>query len=318
MLPLIEAKGLAKSFTLSRGLAAAKTLKAVNGVDIAVAPGEILGVVGESGCGKSTLARLLLRLIEPSAGDVRFSGESLLAMPPAELRQTRRFLQMVFQDPYSSLDPRYTIGATLLEAFAIHGIALSRSGKREKAIELLERVGLTGDFAGVYPHELSGGQRQRVGIARAMALDPRFVVLDEPTAALDVSVQAQIIELLSRLRDRLNLSYVFISHNIALVRYFCDRVAVMYLGRIVEILDTSDFTPHHHYTAALIGSVFQPDPRAGHVIEPISGDPPSAIDLPPGCAFATRCPAASDRCRREVPVLTASGTGEAVACFHPR
>lgn len=318
MPPLIEAKGLAKSFTLSRGLAAAKTLKAVNGVDIAVAQSEILGVVGESGCGKSTLARLLLRLIEPSAGDVRFSGESLLAMPPAELRRTRRFMQMVFQDPYSSLDPRYTIGATLLEAFAIHGIALSRFGKREKAIELLERVGLTGDFAGVHPHELSGGQRQRVGIARAMALDPRFVVLDEPTAALDVSVQAQIIELLSRLRDRLNLSYVFISHNIALVRYFCDRVAVMYLGRIVEILDTRDFTPRHHYTAALISSVFQPDPQAAHVIEPISGDPPSAIDLPPGCAFAARCPAASDRCRREVPVLAASGAGEAIACFHPR
>ena len=311
--PLIRIEALTKRFQTGGGLLARpREMLAVREVTLDIGKGEVVGVVGESGCGKSTLARLILRLIEPTAGRVSFDGTDLSALSPAALRRMRRRMAMVFQDPYSSLDPRFTIARVLEEPFRVQGEALVTG----QMGEMLAAVGLPASMAESHPHQLSGGQRQRVGIARALALRPDFVVLDEPTASLDVSIQAQIVALLADLRDRLGLTYLFISHDLGLVRYFCDRIVVMYLGAVVEVLPTAEAAPRHPYTRALTQSAFVPDPARRRTIAPLAGEIPSPFNLPPGCAFATRCPLASDRCRAERPALS-NDPDHPVACFHP-
>ena len=311
--PLMRLAGLTKQFHSGGGLLSRpRSMMAVRDVSLSIGRGEVLGVVGESGCGKSTLARLVLRLIEPTSGQVVFDGTDLTALSTPALRQMRRRMAMVFQDPYSSLDPRFTLTDVLAEPFRVQGQPLPP----DAVPAMLAAVGLPQTLATSYPHQLSGGQRQRVGIARALALSPEFLVLDEPTASLDVSIQAQIIALLADLRDRKGLTYLFISHDLGLVRYFCDRIVVMYLGAVVEVLPTTQAAPRHPYTQALNQSGFAPDPAKRREIAPLQGDIPSPFALPPGCAFATRCPAASDRCRRERPDLSDDPT-HPVACFHP-
>ncbi|WP_413867563.1 ABC transporter ATP-binding protein [Albidovulum sp.] len=311
--PLIRVDGLSKRFQSGGGLfVRPRAMMAVRDVSLTIRRGEALGVVGESGCGKSTLARLVLRLIEPSAGTVTFDGTELTALPPAALRRMRRRMAMVFQDPYSSLDPRYTLARVLEEPFRVQREPLHAGA----IAELLASVGLPEGLAGSHPHQLSGGQRQRVGIARALALRPDFVVLDEPTASLDVSIQAQIVALLADLRDRMGLTYLFISHDLGLVRYFCDRIVVMYLGAVVEILPDPRAAPRHPYTEALMRSGFAPDPARRRDLAPLQGEIPSPFALPAGCAFASRCRRASDRCRAERPALS-DDSAQPVACFHP-
>ena len=316
--PLVSIRNLTREFTTGGGFfAKGRTMRAVNDVSLDVARGRITGVVGESGCGKSTLARLVLRLVEATSGSVAFDGVDLAPLGQAALRRLRGRMQMVFQDPYSSLDPRYTIGATLLEPFKLQETRLSSEAAAARVEELLAMVGLGSAMAKSYPHQLSGGQKQRVGIARALALQPDFLVLDEPTASLDVSIQAQIIELLERFRADFGLTYLFISHDLGLVRYFCDRIVVMYLGRIVEILPHPQARPRHHYTRALVESTFAPDPSRRRVVTPLSGEIASAFDLPQGCAFAMRCPRADALCRRERPELASVEEGHPVACHYP-
>lgn len=310
--PLIQLRALTRRFETGGGwFTPARSMTAVRAVDLAIARGEVVGVVGESGCGKSTLARLVLRLIEPTSGQILLDGTDLTALPRAALRAARRRMAMVFQDPYSSLDPRYTVADVLAEPFVVQRRPMDKGA----AEAMLADVGLPASVATSHPHQLSGGQRQRVGIARALALRPDFIVLDEPTASLDVSIQAQIIELLSGLRDRLGLTYLFISHDLGLVRYFCDRIVVMYLGAVVEVLPRPDAAPRHPYTQALMQSNLSPDPSRRRAIAPLAGEIPSPFSLPPGCAFAGRCPRASDRCRTERPALETAE--HPVACFHP-
>ena len=310
---LIRIEQLTRRFQSGGGLLARpRAMLAVRDVSLDIARGEALGVVGESGCGKSTLARLVLRLIEPTSGRVSFDGTEITALPPATLRRMRRRMAMVFQDPYSSLDPRHSLAQVLAEPFQVQGQPLPP----DTIPALLAEVGLPESLAASHPHQLSGGQRQRVGIARALALRPDFVVLDEPTASLDVSIQAQIIALLAELRDRLGLTYLFISHDLGLVRYFCDRIVVMYLGAVVEILPDPAARPRHPYTRALMEARFAPDPAQRKSLAPLTGEIPSPFALPPGCAFAARCPKATDRCRRESPALSADPI-HPVACFHP-
>jgi oligopeptide/dipeptide ABC transporter ATP-binding protein len=303
----------------SRGgfFSASRVLRAVSDVSLDIPRGKVTGVVGESGCGKSTLARLVLRLIDASEGSVKFEGIDLASLNCGQLRKLRRRMQMVFQDPYSAIDPRYTIREALLEPFRIQGVSLDALETRTKVEHLLDIVSLSPTMADNFPHQLSGGQKQRVGIARALALNPSFLVLDEPTASLDVSIQAQIIALLERLRGDLGLTYLFISHDLGLVRYFCDRIVVMYLGRIVEILPRADSQPRHPYTRALLDSTFEPDPNLRRVVTKLSGEVPSAFNLPAGCAFATRCERASDLCRVHRPELSQDSCGHAIACHHP-
>ena len=311
--PLIQIDHLSKRFQSGGGLfAKPRAMMAVRDVSLSIGMGEVLGVVGESGCGKSTLARLVLRLIEPTAGRVSFDGTEITGLSPVALRRMRRRMAMVFQDPYSSLDPRHTLAEVLAEPFRVQGETLPEG----RLPEMLAAVGLPDAMAKSHPHQLSGGQRQRVGIARALALRPDFVVLDEPTASLDVSIQAQIIALLADLRDRLGLTYLFISHDLGLVRYFCDRIVVMYLGAVVEVLPDTTTAPRHPYTRALMQSNFAPDPARRRTIEPLTGEIPSPFALPPGCALASRCPRASDLCRRETPAL-GGDAAHPVACFHP-
>lgn len=312
----LEVRNLSKRFSSSGGpFRKARTMHAVNDVSFDLPSGRVIGVVGESGCGKSTLARLILRLIEPSNGSLAFDGEDLLAKTPAQMRKLRANMQMVFQDPYSAIDPRYTIARAVMEPFDIQD--RKPSGTRaEEVAALLSMVGLNPGLAGSYPHQISGGQKQRVGIARALALRPSLLVLDEPTASLDVSVQAQIISLLEQLRDDLGLTYLFISHDLSLVRYFCDEILVMYLGRVVEALPDTGLAARHPYTKTLMDSTFAPDPKQRRIIAPLEGEVPSPFDLPSGCAFADRCAHATDICRSQTPVLT-TGDGHPVACHHP-
>jgi peptide/nickel transport system ATP-binding protein len=313
---LVAARNLSRRFASRRGLfAQERSMMAVNALSLDIEQGRVVGVVGESGCGKSTLARLILRLIEPSEGSVTFDGVDLMRLPARELRLLRRRMQMVFQDPYSAVDPRYRIRDALLEPFQVQD--MRPADPERAALDLLDMVGLTPEFADRYPHQLSGGQKQRVGIARALALKPSFLVLDEPTASLDVSIQAQIIGLLERLKRELGLTYLFISHDLGLVRYFCDQVVVMYLGRIVEIFPRSMASPRHPYARALLDSSFEPDPARRRKIERLAGEVPSAYDLPSGCAFAGRCSRATDLCRQTRPELTAISPEESVACHHP-
>ncbi len=312
--PLLRFAAVSRRFTSPGGwFSPARSMTAVRSVSFDIAKGDVVGVVGESGCGKSTLARLALRLITPTAGSVAFQGSDLGSLSPRALRALRGKMGMVFQDPYASLDPRYTVTDVLAEPFRVQGDSVTHA----RIDDLLDQVGLPRAMAESYPHHLSGGQRQRVGIARALATEPDFVVLDEPTASLDVSIQAQIVTLLAELRARRGLTYLFISHDLGLVRYFCDRIVVMYLGAVVEDLPDTAITPRHPYTAALMASSFAPDPALRRAIAPLKGEIPSPFNLPKGCAFAARCPSVSEQCRFEVPPLVAAQDGHALACFHP-
>ena len=305
--PLLDVRGLVKHFPVRGGLFGATTahVRAVDGVDFHVKAGETLAIVGESGCGKSTLGRLVLRLIEPSAGTVRFEGDDLLALGEAELRSKRRRLQIIFQDPYASLNPRMTVGAMLGEPLKLHGLASTDAERRGRIADLLELVGLRPDHARRYPHEFSGGQRQRLAIARALAVEPGLVVADEPVSALDVSIQAQVINLMCSLQERFGLAYIFISHDLAVVKHIADRIAVMYLGKIVETASTDDLFlhPRHPYTRALLSAVPTPDPTVRRERALLEGDLPSALNPPSGCHFHTRCRFARESCRSHVPSL---------------
>jgi oligopeptide/dipeptide ABC transporter ATP-binding protein len=294
------------------------TVQAVTAVDLEIHRGETLGLVGESGCGKSTLGRTLLRLVEPTAGTIEFAGRDLTRIPQRALRPLRREIQMIFQDPYASLDPRMSIGNAIAEPLDIHALVGSMSERRARVHELLARVGLPPDAAGRYPHEFSGGQRQRVGIARALACRPRFVVCDEPISALDVSIQAQIVNLLGDLQEAEGLTYLFISHDLKVVQHICDRVAVMYLGRIVELAEAASLyrAPKHPYSRALLSAVPRIDPKArqGRIL--LGGDVPSPIDPPRGCPFHPRCPVEDKpkACFEELPRLRVLASGSQVAC----
>jgi oligopeptide transport system ATP-binding protein len=308
--PLLEVVGLTKHFRTGGGL-----VRAVDGVSFRLAAGETLALVGESGCGKSTTARLVLRLIEPSEGTVRFDGQDITTAGGLAMRKLRRRMQIVFQDPFASLNPRMTIGDTLDEPLLIHGVG-DRAARRARVAELLSLVGLAPEHAGRYPHEFSGGQRQRIGIARALALEPALVVCDEPVSALDVSVQAQVVNLLRDLQVRLGLSYLFIAHDLAVVKHVATRVAVMYLGRIVETASRDELfnNPLHPYSRALLAAIPRPDPGARLGRQVPGGDVPSPLDPPPGCHFHTRCPFVIERCRTESPALRAITPGHLSAC----
>lgn len=315
--PLLQVRGLKKYFPLHKGFFGRHVgdVKAVDGVDLDIYPRETLGVVGESGCGKTTVGRTILRLIEPTAGSVIFDEQDVFRLERQELRAIRRNMQIIFQDPYSSLNPRMTVGAIIGDALELHGLAKGDE-RFDMAKELLERVGLQGSYINRYPHEFSGGQRQRIGIARAVALKPRFIVCDESVSALDVSVQAQILNLLMDLQRDLSLSYLFIAHDLSVVRHISDRVAVMYLGRVVELSVCDDLyeNPLHPYTQALLSAIPQPSParRTDRVI--LQGDVPNPIAPPSGCHFHPRCPLAFDRCTTEAPTLVAARDGHKVAC----
>ena len=320
--PLIQARDLEMHFPLRSGVLrsrASGAVRAVDGVSFDVLQGETLGIVGESGCGKSTTARLLTRLLEPTGGSVSFMGQDITHLTRKELLPLRREMQMIFQDPYSSLDPRQTVGSVIGEPFVIHGIERD-SGKRRLLVqELMEQVGLNPEHYNRLPHQFSGGQRQRIGVARAIALKPKLVIADEPVSALDVSIQAQIINLLEDLQKKLGLTYLFIAHDLAVVRHISDRVIVMYLGRVMEIADRDALyaEPLHPYTQALLASVPVPDPaiearRAHHVLE---GEVPSPLTPPAGCVFRTRCPRADAACKMERPSLREIRAGHFAACI---
>jgi oligopeptide/dipeptide ABC transporter ATP-binding protein len=314
--PLLEAVGLVKHFGGRGGLLSRSPLvRAVDGVSVAVRRGETFAIVGESGCGKSTLGRLLLRLIEPSAGDVLYEGQSILSLAPADMRRLRRDLQIIFQDPYSSLNPRMTVGEIVGEPIWLHAIAKGAE-RRDCVADLLRTVGLLPAHAERYPHEFSGGQRQRIGIARALAGSPKLLVGDEPVSALDVSIQAQIINLLEDLKERFGLTLVIVAHDLAVIRHMSDRVAVMYLGEIVELApaDALFENPLHPYTQALMAAIPVPSPRARRAKPLLQGDVPSPAAPPPGCRFHTRCPHARALCRETRPVSEGLDGGRSVAC----
>ncbi|MEU1408421.1 dipeptide ABC transporter ATP-binding protein [Streptomyces sp. NPDC005728] len=308
--PILEVSGLVKHYPLMQGILFKKqvgSVKAVDGVDFTLGRGETLGIVGESGCGKSTVARMLCNLERPTAGSIRFKGEDITHLTGRALKAVRRNIQMVFQDPYTSLNPRMTVGDIIGEPYEIHPEAAPKGDRRRRVQELLDVVGLNPEYVNRYPHQFSGGQRQRIGIARGLALRPEVIVADEPVSALDVSVQAQVINLLERLQSEFDLSYVFIAHDLSIVRHISDRVGVMYLGRIVEIgRDTEIYDhPTHPYTQALLSAVPVPDPDARERRERIilTGDVPSPTNVPSGCRFRTRCWKARERCALEVPAL---------------
>jgi oligopeptide/dipeptide ABC transporter ATP-binding protein len=317
MSALLEVEGLTKHFVARRSLIGrpTATVRAVDDVSFTVAPGETLALVGESGCGKSTLGRLVLRLIEPTAGRVRFEGRDVLTLGAGELRAYRRQAQLVFQDPYASLNPRMTVGDIIAEPLALHAIVPAKR-RRDRVAELLNQVGLAPVAAQRYPHEFSGGQRQRIAIARALAVEPRLIVCDEPVSALDVSIRSQVLNLLRDLQRRLGLAYIFISHDLAVVKHIADRVAVMNLGHIVEIAPARSLfaTPRHPYSRALLSAIPVPNPRARRDRILLQGDLPSAMAPPPGCRFHTRCPFAIPLCREAQPPLVANADGQAVAC----
>jgi len=315
--PLLSVRDLVKHYPIRKGLLGRTVgqVRALDGVSFEVAPGEVFSVVGESGSGKSTLGRCILRLEEPTSGAVTFDGRDLLALKGGDLRRVRKELQVVFQDPYGSLNPRMTVGAAVEEPLIIHR-AGPGAERRRRVAELLERVGLGASDAAKYPHEFSGGQRQRVGIARALALNPKFLLLDEPVSALDVSVQAQVLNLLDDLRKEFGLAYLFIAHGLAVVEHVSDRVAVMYLGRFCEEGPAAALfsDPLHPYTKALLAASPEPDPTAPRGAPPLTGEIPSPAAPPPGCRFHTRCPLAVARCREELPALREVGPGRRVSC----
>jgi len=316
--PLLEVTDLVKHFPMGGGLLSKPTswVKAVDGVTFEVAKGESFGLVGESGCGKTTLGRMVMRLLDPTAGTIKLNGKDITRLSRSALRPLRRQMQIIFQDPFSSLDPRMKVEGIVTEPLKAHE-RMTRGERREKAVSLLEKVGLRAGDLDKYPHEFSGGQRQRIGIARSLCVRPRLVVADEPVSALDVSIQAQVINLLEDLRDEFELSYIFISHDLSVVEHMCDRIAVMYLGAIVETAPADIFsvTPRHPYTQALLAAVPLPDPQGQVPPAPLEGDVPSPIDPPAGCAFHTRCSHVHERCRNERPVLIKAGEGHHVACW---
>jgi len=311
--PILVVDGLKKYYPVRGGILGGKIgeIRAVDGVSFTLRRGETLGLVGESGCGKSTLGRALNRLEEPTDGTVLFEGKDLAHASRAELFRLRRDIQMIFQDPYSSLNPRMTVGEIVREPLLVHGVG-TKAEQVEKVRELFEIVGLPGDTLGRYPHEFSGGQRQRVGIARALMLEPKLVIADEPVSSLDVSVQSQVLNLMVRLQRERNLTYVFISHDLSVVEYISDAIAIMYLGRIVEVgsVETIFERAAHPYTRALIEAIPVPDPRARHEAEPLAGEAPSPVSPPPGCPFHPRCPFAISACSEALPILEAAGGPE--------
>ncbi len=319
--PLLEVRGLKMHFPIGEGVLVRRHLgevKAVDGVDLTIQKGETLGLVGESGCGKTTMGRCILRLEHPTAGEIRYDGVDIATLDQKALLALRRRIQVIFQDPYSSLNPRMKVGAIIGEPMMVHGIERDSRRRAARVAELLELCGLNRRFADRYPHEMSGGQRQRVGIARALALEPEFIVCDEAVSALDVSIQAQIINLLEDLRDKFSLTYLFIAHDLSVVRHLCQRVAVMYLGRVVELADCDALfeQPRHPYTKALLAAVPVPDPtiEASRTFQPLGGEVPSPINPPPGCVFHPRCPIAVADCEHRRPEARELYSGHWVAC----
>ena len=317
MTSLLEVKNLTKHYSVSRGIFSRThhVVKAVDGISFALAPGETFGLVGESGCGKTTAGRCILRLIDSTLGEIWFDGKDLINLDKEELRLMRRYMQMIFQDPYASLNPRMSIRRILEEPLIIHRMG-NKKERLERVSELLRMVGLDPALLNRYPHEFSGGQRQRIGIARALALQPKLIVADEPVSALDVSVQAQILNLLKDLQQQLNLAFLFIAHDLSVVQYFCDRIAVMYLGKIVELASSQELfaNPLHPYSKVLLASIPVPDPRIRRKRENLKGEIPTPIKPPTGCRFHPRCTIAVDRCKVDEPELREVTPGHFAAC----
>ena len=314
---LVEVKDLKMHFPVKTGWFSSKPLKAVDGVSFEIKPGETLGLVGESGCGKTTVGRALLRLYKPTSGEFRFNGE---LVNDQSIRHLRKEMQMVFQDPYSSLNPRMTVEDIIGEPLDVHKLYTTRADRREKLLSLMETVGLNAEHATRYAHEFSGGQRQRIGIARALAVDPKFIVCDEAVSALDVSIQAQVINMFEELQEKLGVAYLFIAHDLLVVHHISNRIAVMYLGKIVEIADADELnrSPIHPYSLSLLSAVPIPDPKIARQSKRIilEGDVPSPLNMPKGCAFRTRCRYATEQCANECPPLTDRGQGHMVACWN--
>lgn len=313
---LVEVKNLKQYFQIHAGLGKSIPLKAVDDVSFAIKPGETLGLVGESGCGKTTVGRTLLRLYKPTSGEVYFNNE---LVTDKNMRSLRKEMQMVFQDPYSSLNPRMTVEDIIGEPLDVHKLYANKKERRDKILDLMQLVGLNAEHARRYAHEFSGGQRQRIGIARALAVNPKFIVCDEPVSALDVSIQAQVINMFEDLQQKLGVAYLFIAHDLLVVHHISDRIAVMYLGKIVEIADADELyeNPMHPYTQSLLSAIPMPDPKAAKERKRIvlEGDVPSPMNMPSGCAFRTRCRYATEECAQKCPTLTDRGNGHFVSCF---
>ncbi len=321
--PLLKIEGLKKHFPTTTGGAFSKVkgvVKAVDGIDLEINSGQTVGLVGESGCGKTTAGRTILKLYEPTEGSIVFEGEDLAPLKPKQMKPYRAQMQMIFQDPFASLNPRHTVGTLIAAPFQIQGIT-PEGGVTEEVQRLMARVGLNPEHINRYPHEFSGGQRQRIGVARAIALKPKLIVADEPVSALDVSIQAQVVNLLEDLQDEFKMAYIFVAHDLSVVQHISDRVIVMYLGKVMEEADKVDLFSHprHPYTKALLSAVPVPDPKIGRARERIilQGDLPSPVNPPAGCVFNTRCWKAQDRCRTEVPQLMQIGTNHRIACHFP-